>query len=97
MKANGVPDGKANIMYWVVRTFGPSWKVVKKAVSSGIVGPSTYRLSTEPVNVPEIPEEKLQELIDSVGPELDVSNWMNYQILQEKSMALSSCSKKYRL
>ncbi|TLF45107.1 hypothetical protein FEI13_18395 [Halomonas urmiana] len=60
-------------MYLAVRTFGPSWKVVKKVVSSGIVGPSTYRLATETVDAPDFSDEKIREIISSIGPELGVA------------------------
>ncbi|MFV3325113.1 DUF1353 domain-containing protein [Pseudomonas sp. NY15372] len=30
MRAAGVPEWKASFMYWVVNTFGPSWKIEKR-------------------------------------------------------------------
>ena len=70
MKANGVSDAKANIMYWAVRTFGPSWKIIKEATSHKIIGPTTYRLTTVTVPPPNISEEKMKELFKKVGAQM---------------------------
>ncbi|WP_051337311.1 DUF1353 domain-containing protein [Leisingera daeponensis] len=34
MRANGVEDWRAKLMYWAVRTFGPSWTVERSVVQS---------------------------------------------------------------
>lgn len=73
MLANGVSKTKAKVMYWAVRTFGPSWKVVKRAMSSGIKGPPKYyRLETVRVDAPKISTEDAKTLIDGLDPNLDL-------------------------
>lgn len=73
MMANGVSEAKANVMYWAVRTFGPSWKVVKVATSYKFSGPSTYRLKTVAVPPPNISEEKMKELLGQIGENMSVA------------------------
>lgn len=73
MKANGVSESKANVMYWAVRTFGPSWKVVKRAVRHRFVGPSKYRLTTVEVNAPKIPTEKIDGMLKQIKPEMTLA------------------------
>jgi hypothetical protein len=65
MKANGVSEAKANFMYLAVRTFGPSWKVVRGS-SQKMFGPPTYLFQMLPP--PNIPEEKIKELLEKVEP-----------------------------
>ncbi|WP_077342874.1 DUF1353 domain-containing protein [Pseudocolwellia agarivorans] len=73
MKANGVSEAKASVMYWAVRTFGPSWKVVKVATSHKFMGPSTYRLKTVAVSPPDISEEKMKDLLKLVRKGMPVT------------------------
>lgn len=72
MLANGVSSVKANLMYWAVRTFGPSWKVVKRPVSFGFAGPTEYRLETVPVGAPKVSIEEAKKLIDELDRNLDL-------------------------
>jgi len=82
MKANGVSDSKANIMYWAVRTFGPSWKIVKQATgrkqlaattSNNITDPNKYRLKTISVSAPNVSDEKIKEFIELAASAKSIS------------------------
>jgi hypothetical protein len=76
MLANGVPEAKAKVMYWAVRTFGPSWKVVKETFTQGVTSqkifvPPTYLLQILPP--PNIPEEKIKELLGQVESGMSIT------------------------
>lgn len=73
MKANGVSDIKANIMYWAVRTFGPSWKVVKQPLFYGLTGPTKYTLAKVDLSAPNIPQEKIDELMRKISSDLTMT------------------------
>lgn len=74
MRANGVPKGKATTMYWVVRTFGPSWKVVKEPTVSGITrnSPKRYRLKKYNVSPPKLEDQAILDMLDNLDLELDL-------------------------
>lgn len=77
MKANGVSEVKASLMYWAVRTFGPSWKVLKEPVNSyektytlSGVGPDkqAYLLKVVEVSPPNMSEESITKLLKQIEP-----------------------------
>lgn len=45
MRATGVPTWRANLMYWAVATFGPSWKLEKRVVSKQTCTPGSAGLA----------------------------------------------------
>ncbi|MEO1079773.1 MAG: DUF1353 domain-containing protein [Pseudomonadota bacterium] len=91
MRAKGVSPSKARLMHWAVRTFGPSWKVVKPAAAYGISGPTVYTLETESVAAPAISEDQLDVLLEEIDPassleKLDrVSDATRIRLRSEKS------------
>lgn len=71
MLANGVERSKAKTMYWAVRTFGPSWKIMRKG-SGSVGGWMGYGGSEDitPVPAPRIPDIKARQLIDEIDDSL---------------------------
>ena len=76
MKANGVGDSKAKIMYWAVRTFGPSWRLTKGRfgnigrIMGGIFGGG---LTITPIDEPTVPSEMIEEIMGKIKPEMSLS------------------------
>ena len=77
MLANGVPKTTANVMYFAVRTLGPSWKIVKRAVSFGFAGTTEYRLEAVQVKVPNVSTEEAMRLIDELDQNLELEQLDN--------------------
>lgn len=73
MKASGVSDGKAKVMYWAVRTFGPSWKITRAGGRFGFRGPATNTLAIDVIEPPNVPDKKLKELLDGIKPNMTVA------------------------
>ncbi len=75
MKASGVSEGKANSMYWAVRTFGPSWKLVKKRTVIHGTAPNSnaYHLADVDVSALEISNEIRDKLAKQISPEMSLS------------------------
>lgn len=72
MRASGVSKKKADIMYLAVRTFGPSWKIIKTKISGGVLTQSNkYRL--EEINTPsiEISDDDFRSLIRNIDAKGD--------------------------
>ena len=71
MLTNGVSKIKAKVIYWAVRTFGPSWKGVKVR-DNGSMGPLGPKLVTVRVGVPTVSTEEAKRLIGEVDQALDL-------------------------
>ncbi len=73
MRANGVPETKARVMYWAVRTFGPSWKIIKEPVILKLRGVNKYRYRMVETRSPSVSEAKLAELIKQAESNVSLS------------------------
>lgn len=80
MLAAGVEKKKAAGMYWAVRTFGPSWKLVhsnsRNPASVEKEGPGSGIILG--VESPEISNEELESLIDNLDGNLDLESLDQY-------------------
>ena len=72
MLSKGVSISTAKVMYWAVRTFGPSWKIMKKPISPGVLN-TRYVLKESDVKPPAIPENVASELVKNLGQNLSLS------------------------
>jgi hypothetical protein len=73
MKANGVSEAKANFMYLAVRTFGPSWNIIKKdSRFKGFIGVTPYGPETVTMPPINISEEKMKNLLDKVDSKMTI-------------------------
>lgn len=62
MRASGVSPSKAKLMYWAVRTFGPSWtiEVRFKSTKIGPVKTEIPEILFEPVQSPKVSDKSLE-------------------------------------
>jgi Protein of unknown function (DUF1353) len=79
MRAKGVPEPKAQQMYWAVATFGPKWKLVQGASRGPGAGPETVAVPEPPVDLDD-PATRAEALrrFEAIGAGLEASGGASF-------------------